>query len=86
MTGNAATEGRRTDRLAILTYVLAVLWLFGIGSLTALFVGRRSIRRMRVQRELRGRTLAWAGIALAIFGVVVAGAWVSLLLGLSLSG
>jgi len=85
MTDNAVTGGRRTDRLAILTYALAVLWLFGIGSLIALYVGRRSILRMRVHRELRGRTLAWAGVAVAILGVLVAGLWFSLWLGLSLS-
>jgi len=32
----------------------------------------------RVQEELRGRTVAWAGIAVAIFGVVVAVLWIGL--------
>lgn len=73
------------DRQAILTYVLAVLWLFGIGSILALYFGRRSLRRTRAQPELRGRTVAWAGIALAVLGVALAGLWFSLWLGLSLS-
>jgi len=65
----------QVDRLAILTFVLAVLWLFGIGSLLALYVGRRSLRRMRLQEELRGRTVAWAGVAVAVFGIALGGLW-----------
>lgn len=84
MTQNVATPAR-VDRGAVLTYALAVLWLFGIGSVLALYFGRLSLRRMKSRPELRGRPVAWAGIALAIFGVVVAGAWFSLWLGLSLS-
>jgi hypothetical protein len=76
MSEEAATRGRRLDRFAILTYVLAVLWVFGIGSLLALYVGRQSLRRTRVQQELRGRTLAWAGVAVAVFGIAMAGLWI----------
>lgn len=72
---------KRVDRFAILTFVLAVLWLFGLGSLLALYVGRLSLQRLRAQQELLGRTVAWAGVAVAIFGVALAGLW----LGLSLS-
>jgi hypothetical protein len=76
----AATQlrGRRFDRLAILTFVLAALWFFGIGSLFALFLGRLSLRRMSVQQELQGRTVAWAGIAVAVFGIGMAGLWIGL--------
>lgn len=69
---------RQLDRLAILTFVLAVVWLFGIGSLLALYVGRLSLRRMRVEPELRGRTLAWAGVAVGVFGIGMAGLWIGL--------
>lgn len=78
MNEDVATRGRRLDRLAILTFVLAVLWLFGIGSLLALYVGRLSLRRMRVHDELRGRTVAWAGVAVAIFGIAMGGLWIGL--------
>ena len=74
----ARVQGRRLDRQAILTFVLAVLWLFGIGSLLALYVGRSSIRRLRVEPELRGRTMAWAGVAVAVFGVAMAALWIGL--------
>ena len=68
----------RVDRFAILTFVLAVLWLFGLGSLLALYVGFLSLRRLLEHQELRGRTVAWAGIAVAVFGAVMAGLWVGL--------
>ena len=74
----AQLPGRRLDRLAMLTFVLAVLWLFGIGSLLALYVSRLSLRRMRVQQELQGRTVAWAGVAVAMFGIGMAGLWIGL--------
>lgn len=75
-----AAQRRRLDWFAILTFVLAALWLFGIGSLLALYVGRLSLRRMRSHQELRGRTVAWAGIAVAIFGLSMAVLWIGLLL------
>lgn len=84
MTENVATA-RRIDRGAVLTYVLAVLWLFGIGSVLALYFGRLSLRRIKSEPGLRGRPLAWAGVALAILGVLFAGLWFILWLGLSLT-
>ena len=73
--------GRSLDWLSFLTFVLASLWLFGLGSLVALWVGWLSLRRTRARPELRGRTVAWAGIAVAVFGVL----WAVLWLGLSLA-
>jgi len=58
--------------------VLAVLWVFGLGSLAAFYVGRLSLSRMGAQQELRGRTVAWAGLAVAVFGVAMAGLWIGL--------
>jgi hypothetical protein len=73
----AATR-RQLDRFAILTFVLATLWLFGIGSLLALYTGVLSLRQMRQHQQLRGRTVAWAGVAVAVFGVALAGFWIGL--------
>ena len=77
---NVEATARRggVDWLALLTFALAALWLFGIGSLLALYVGRRSLRRMKAQPELRGRTVAWAGIAVAILGLAFAVLWIGL--------
>jgi hypothetical protein len=77
----AAARPRRVDWLAPLAFALASLWLFGIGSALALYVGRRSLRRVRAHQELRGRTVAWAAIAVAILGLFLAALW----LGLSLT-
>lgn len=71
-------QGTRFDRLAILTFALATLWLFGLASLLALYVGLLSLRRLRAHAELRGRTVTWAGIAVAVFGVLISGFWVAL--------
>ena len=74
-------RGGRVDRLAILSFALATAWLFGVGSLLALYVGRLSLRRLKVDRDVRGRTVAWAGIAVAILGIP----WAELALGLTLA-
>jgi len=71
-----ATRGRRLDWLSILAFVLASLWLLGVGSVLALYVGRRSLRRTKVDRDLRGRTVAWSVIAVAIFGVAMSALWI----------
>ena len=57
--------------LALVVKYTAVLML----PLLALYVGRRSLRRMRLQEELRGRTVAWAGVAVAVFGIALGGLW-----------
>jgi hypothetical protein len=77
---NVEATARRggVDWLALLTFAFAALWLFGIGSLLALYVGRRSLRRTKAHPELRGRTVAWAGIAVAILGVGMAAIWIGL--------
>lgn len=74
MTGERA----RIDRLAVSTFALASLWLFGAASLVALYVGWLSLRRLKAQPEVRGRTVAWSGIAVAVFGVLISGLWVGL--------
>jgi hypothetical protein len=78
MSEHAVTRRVRVDWLAILAFAMASLWLFGIGSLLALYVGRLSLRRQKADRELRGRTVTWAGIAVAIFGLALAALWVAL--------
>jgi hypothetical protein len=78
MSDAIARRGRSVEWLALLSFALASLWLLGIGSLFALYLGWRSLRRMKAQPEVRGRTVAWAGIGVAILGVVLAGLWIGL--------
>src|SRR5262249_16056514 len=74
----AATRRGPIDRFAVLTYVLAALWLLGIGSLLSLYFGRLSLRRTQTQHNRRGRTVTWAGIAVPIFGLALAALWIVL--------
>ena len=80
MTEHTVSGPWRVDWLAVATFVLASLWLLGVGSLLALVLCRRSLRRLRTAPELRGRAVAWAGITVAIVGVALAAMWVALVL------
>ena len=68
----------RLDRLAVLTFLLSALWLFGLASIAALYVAWLSLRRMKSRPDLRGRTVALAGVAVAVFGVLISGLWIGL--------
>ena len=68
------------DWLAVVSFALASLWLLGIGSLLALYAARLSLRRTEAQPELRGRTVAWAAIAVAVLGLALAVLWLGLTL------
>jgi hypothetical protein len=50
LNSEAIARRRGFDWYAILTFALAALWQFGIGSLLALYVGRRSLRGSRPSR------------------------------------
>ncbi len=69
---------KRVDWFAVLAFVLAVLWLLGVGSLLALYVGRLSLRRMKARPELLGRTVVWASVGVAVVGIALAGLWLGL--------
>jgi len=80
VTEHTVSRPWRVDWLAVATFVLASLWLLGVGSLLALVLGRRSLRRLRTAPEPGGRAVAWAGITVAIVGVALAAMWVALVL------
>lgn len=64
---------RRRDRLAVASVVLAVVWLFGLGSLAAIALGYAAKRRIDAGEAPReGRTLALAGIGLGAVGLAFA--------------
>jgi hypothetical protein len=66
---------RRTNRRAIASVVWSVFWLFGIGSLLALWLGISARRQIAASPETQsGKWLANVGIALAsleLVGVMV---------------
>ena len=80
MSNVTAARPWRIDWLAIATFVLASLWLFGIGSLVALYVGRRSLRKTKAHPDVRGRTVTWAGLTVAVLGLAFTVLWIALTL------
>ena len=61
---------RGFNRLAVASAVLAILWIFGIGSLLALVVGRIAERQIRASDQ-RGDALAGFGIVFGLIGLLV---------------
>jgi hypothetical protein len=80
MSGVFAARSWRIDWLAIVTFALASLWVLGVGSLVALYIGRRSLRRTKAYPELRGRTMTWAGLTVAALGLAFTVLWIGLTL------
>lgn len=66
------SRSKRTNRLAIASLVLSILWLGWIGSVLGVvfgFLAHRQIRR--TQNAQRGNTLASAGIVLGVLGLAL---------------
>ena len=63
-----------TSELAIASVFLGIVWLFGLGSLAAIWLGRRSLREIAHSGgRVGGRTLALAGIAIGVAGLLSLG-------------
>ncbi len=59
-----------TNGLAIASLVIGIFWIFGLGSIAALVLGWRSLRQIRDSAGAQGgRTIAIAGIAVALAGL-----------------
>lgn len=64
---------RRRSPLALASVVLAVVWLFGLGSVAAIALGYAVKRRIDAgEAPPRDRTLALAGIGLGLAGLAIA--------------
>ena len=83
---------KRTSGLAVVSLLLGVLWLAGIGSVLALIFGYRARREIKNSGgSLTGSALAMAGIILGWIGIVIPlmgliGAAIALMLSGSSSG
>lgn len=65
------TETLRTNPLAIVSMVLGVTWLLGVGSLLAILLGGISLRQIEYSGGLEaGRGLAMAAIVLGTIGAI----------------
>ena len=73
---DAESEGPRPrNRLAVISLLLALLWLFGVGSLLAIVLGVVALRQIRAADGAQGgRGTATAGIAVGVIGLLLAGA------------
>jgi hypothetical protein len=64
------SSGRETNELALISLVLGIFWIFGFGSIAAIYLGHRALREIAdPARNEGGRAFAWAGIASGIFGL-----------------
>jgi flagellin-like protein len=63
-------EGPETSGLAIAAVVVGIVWLFGLGSVAAIYLGRRAVTEIAASRgEQDGRGLAIAGIWIGVAGL-----------------
>jgi len=69
--GGAAGAGAGWNTAAVLSVVLAVLWLFGVGSVAGVYVGYEA-RVAAQSRARRGDGLAAVGIVLGCLGIAAA--------------
>lgn len=65
---------REANPYALVSLFLGIIWLFGLGSLAAIYLGARALREIRRPgSEESGRAFAWGGILTGIFGLTSVG-------------
>ena len=62
---------QRTNKMAIWSLILSIIWLGGLGSLAAIFLGISARRRIAGTSE-RGAGLAAAGIVIGVITLIFA--------------
>lgn len=67
-------SGRETNELALISLALGIFWLFGFGSLAAIYLGWKALSEIsRAGGREGGRAFAWTGIASGVFGLMSTG-------------
>ena len=67
-------SGKETNELALVSMALGIFWIFGLGSIAAMYLGRKALVEIaKPERHESGRAFAWAGIASGIFGLMSTG-------------
>jgi hypothetical protein len=62
----------RWSKLSIVSFIVSILWIYGIASLVAIISGIISIRKInRSADKIRGKGLAIAGIILGGIGLII---------------
>ncbi len=63
-----------TNELALFSLVLGIFWLFGFGSIAAIYLGRKALVEIDTpERRESGRVFAWGGILSGLFGLTSTG-------------
>lgn len=76
----SAASGREVNELAVISLALSIFWVFGLGSIAAIYLGVKALREIAASggRE-SGRALVWtsmAGSAVGLFGTsMVVAVW-----------
>ena len=67
-------SAKETNELALISLGLGIFWLFGFGSLAAIYLARKALIEIdRSEGKESGRAFAWAGILSGIFGLTSTG-------------
>lgn len=68
------SSGKEANELALISLVLGIFWLFGLGSVAAIYLGRKALTQIAEPgRSESGRAFAWVGIVSGIFGLMSTG-------------
>jgi hypothetical protein len=72
-------DSQETSGYAIASLFIAIVWIFGLGSIVAIFLGRRALREIDESGDMGGRGIAIAGIVIGLAGLASAGLLVAFL-------
>lgn len=65
---------KEANAYALISLFLGIVWLFGFGSLAAIYLGVKALREIRRPgSEESGRAFAWGGIVTGLFGLSSSG-------------
>ena len=84
---NAASDqqdfgAKEANTYALISLFLGIVWLFGFGSLAAIYLGIKALREIRRSGgEESGRAFAWGGIITGLFGLTSCGLVIAVAVG-----
>lgn len=65
---------KEANTYALISLFLGIVWLFGFGSLAAIYLGFKALGEIRRPgSEESGRAFAWGGIVTGLFGLTSSG-------------
>lgn len=75
-------SGREMNEMAMISLALSIFWIFGLGSIAAIVLGRKALTEIdESEGRESGRAMAWTAIGASAFGLtgtaMVAAVWVA---------